>query len=145
MRNLTARLLVAVALSVVLTACAPPSSRSPEPAAVNALGSAPAATQVDFFATLCFGDPSNSFDCVASRLASHLAESDHTADTSLNAHRISTTEAAQIRDEVHTSKVLLDKALDVCRITNKTGECTRDSNLAHELLDQAQTAAAGLP
>lgn len=93
--------------------------------------------------TLCTGGDA-SFDCQASKVLTRIATSRFKAAALLSEGKIDRDTAIAAQSAADEARTVIDVAIGECQVSGKTGECTAQSDKAHQGLQQAQAAVAGL-
>lgn len=135
MKNLTARLLVAVAL-VALAGCPTTHHSDAQKMATEA------ETGVFMTGTLAV---LGSFEWDAAPLYNHNASARHDAAVALKQGRITQEEAQRRLDVTDKARELLDAAVAACAQSGRTGKCTKDEANGRVLLDEARKVLADVP
>jgi hypothetical protein len=118
--------------SVALIAC-----RQQAPAALEATPPADDATELFAEATLA---PVGSFEYQAAPLYTRNAANRHKAAVQLRHHRITAEEAQLAQNKADQIRLLLDRAIALCKEDDHTGQCTGDAKQASGALAEALVA-----
>lgn len=126
---------LAVAAAIVVSGCKPKA----DPAAFETH-----AQSMSYVAgSLCTGGDA-SFDCQASKVLTRIATSRFKAAAQLSEGTIDRDAAIAAQSAADNVRTTIDIAIAECKVSGKTGECTAQSDDAHQRLAQAQAAAGAL-